>query len=123
MLNKVILMGRLVRNPELRQTQNGTAVCSFTLAVDRRAKEKVTDFINVVAWQKTAEFVSKYFAKGRMIAVIGSIQSRNYTDRDGNKRTVVEVVAEEVSFTGEPRQAAPAVPYEDLDEPDDDLPF
>lgn len=107
MLNKAILMGRLTRDPEMRTTQNGTAVCSFSIAVDRNFRnqngERQTDFINCVAWRQQAEFVSKYFTKGRMIAVVGSIQTRTYTDRDGNNRNAVEVVVDEVSFTGEPR--------------------
>ena len=108
MLNKAILMGRLTRDPEMRTTQNGTAVCTFTVAIDRSFKtqsgERQTDFINCVAWRQTAEFVSKWFTKGRMIAVVGSIQTRSYTDRDGNNRTAVEVVADEVSFTGDSRR-------------------
>lgn len=90
------------------------------MAIDRRSKEKATDFINCVAWRQTAEFVSKYFAKGRMIAVVGSIQSRNYTDRDGNNRTAVEVVVDEVSFCGDRTgdRSAPVVAVDD-----DELPF
>ena len=102
MLNKAILMGRLTRDPEMRTTQSGTAVCTFTIAIDRRFKsqngERQADFINCVAWRQQAEFVSKWFTKGRMIIVVGSIQTRSYTDRDGNNRTAVEVVADEVSF-------------------------
>lgn len=100
MLNAVIIMGRLTADPELRKTQNGTAVSSFTVAVERRFQREQTDFINVVAWKQTAEFVEKYFHKGDMIALRGSIQQRNYEDKNGNKRAAVEVVADEVSFCG-----------------------
>ena len=102
MLNKIILMGRLTRDPELRRTQSGTAVTSFSIACDRDFKsqsgEKETDFIDVVAWRTTAEFVSKYFAKGRMAVVIGRLQLRDWTDRDGNKRRAAEIVADSVYF-------------------------
>ena len=108
MLNKIIIMGRLTRDPELRRTGSGTAVTSFSLAVDRDFKsqsgEKETDFIDVVAWRQTAEFVSKYFSKGKMIIVEGSIQTRSYEDRNGNKRRAVEVVADNVQF-GESKSA------------------
>jgi len=102
MLNKIILMGRLTRDTELRRTQSGTAVTSFSIACDRDFKspsgEKETDFIDVVAWRNTAEFVSKYFAKGRMAVVEGRLQMRDWTDKDGNKRTSAEVVADNVYF-------------------------
>ena len=102
MLNKIILMGRLTRDPELRRTGSGTAVTSFSLAVDRDFKsqsgEKETDFIDVVAWRTTAEFVSKYFSKGRMAVVEGRLQIRDWTDRDGGKRRSAEVVADNVYF-------------------------
>ena len=102
MLNRIILMGRLTRDPELRRTGNGTAVTSFSLAVDRDFKtqsgEKETDFIDIVAWRNTAEFVSKYFTKGRMAVVEGRLQMRDWTDKDGNKRTSAEVVADNVYF-------------------------
>lgn len=104
MLNACILMGRLTANPELRTTQSGKIVASFSLAVDRdfqQSGEKQADFISVVAWGKTAEFIDKYFCKGRMIAVVGRIQTRTYTDKDGNKRKAVEVVVEKAGFTGE----------------------
>ena len=101
-MNKVVLLGRLVRDPETRYTQgNNTAVCSFSLAVNRRFKQEGqpdADFINVVAWAKTAEFVSKYFTKGQQVAVVGRIQTRNYDDKEGKKIFVTEVVAEEVYF-------------------------
>nr|DAQ45457.1 MAG TPA: Single strand binding protein [Caudoviricetes sp.] len=110
MLNKIFLQGRLCKNPELRNTQNGTAVASFSLAVDRDFKDKETgekkaDFINVVAWRSTAEFVSRYFTKGRMAVVEGRLQIRDYTDRDGNKRTAAEVVADNVYFGDSKRDA------------------
>ena len=103
MLNKIFIMGRLTRDPELRHTQTGTAVATFSLAVDRDFKDKstgerVTDFINVVAWRQTGEFVSRYFTKGRMAVVEGRLQMRDWTDKDGNKRTTAEVVAENVYF-------------------------
>lgn len=102
MLNKIILMGRLTRDPELRRTGSGTAVTSFSLAVDRDFKsqsgEKETDFIDIVAWRTTAEFVSKYFTKGRMAVVEGRLQLRDWTDKDGNKRRSAEVVADNVYF-------------------------
>ena len=156
MLNKSILMGRLVRDPELRHTQSGTAIASFTLAVDRDFKdkqtgEKATDFIDIVAWRQTAEFVSRYFTKGRMAVVEGRLQIRDWTDREGGKRRSAEVVADNVYF-GEskrrdggdtPRPAAPStsapahrgsyggydnVPqggsaFSELDDDDGDLPF
>jgi single-strand DNA-binding protein len=118
MLNKIILMGRLTRDPELRRTQSGTAVTSFSLAVDRDFKsqggEKETDFIDVVAWRNTAEFVSRYFTKGRMAVVEGRLQIRDWTDRDGGKRRSAEVIAENVYFGDSKREggsdysAAPA---------------
>lgn len=101
--NKVILGGRLTADPELKQTQNGTPVCSFTVAVNRRyqsknAEAQQTDFINVVTWRQTAELVSRYFRKGSSICVTGSIQTRKYQDKDGNNRVSTEVVADEVNF-------------------------
>ena len=103
MLNKIFIMGRLTRDPELRHTQTGTAVATFSLAVDRDFKDKSTgerstDFINVVAWRQTGEFVSRYFTKGRMAVVEGRLQMRDWTDKDGNKRTAAEVVADNVYF-------------------------
>ena len=103
MLNRVIIMGRLVADPELRTTPTGTPVATVRLAVDRDFKnkqtgERETDFINVVAWRQTAEFISRYFTKGRMAVVEGRLQIRPYTDRDGNKRTAAEVVAENFYF-------------------------
>ena len=104
MLNVVALMGRLVADPELRHTPNGVATCTFRIAVDRSfvraGEERKADFIDIVVWRQTAEFVCKYFHKGSMIAVNGSIQTRNYEDKNGNKRTAFEVVAEGVHFAG-----------------------
>lgn len=113
MLNACVLMGRLTADPELRTTQSGKSVASFSLAVDRDFQqdgEKQADFISVVAWGKTAEFIDKYFCKGRMIAVVGRIQTRTYTDKDGNKRKATEVVADKVSFTGEKADTAAQEP-------------
>ena len=102
MLNKIFIMGRLTRDPELRHTQSGTAVASFSLAVDRDFKEqdgsRATDFIDCVAWRSSAEFVDKYFSKGRMAVVEGRLQIRDWTDKDGNKRRSAEVVADNVYF-------------------------
>ena len=101
-MNKAILVGRLTRDPELKSTANGTNVCSFSVAVNRRYKNAEgnydADFINCTAWRQTAEFVSKYFTKGRMIGVVGSIQTRNYDDKDGKKVYVTEVAVDEVHF-------------------------
>ena len=103
-MNQVVLMGRLTRDPELRRTQSGTAVTSFTIAVDRGFKdsdgERKTDFIDCVAWKGTGEFISKYFTKGQMMVVTGSLQIRDWTDKDGNKRRSVEVLVNRAYFTG-----------------------
>ena len=122
MLNRIILMGRLTRDPELRRTSSGTAVTSFSLAVDRDFKsqsgEKETDFIDIVAWRNTAEFVSKYFTKGRMAVVEGRLQIHDWKDKDGNNRHSAEVVADNIYF-GDSRKdtAAPAEPLpEELEE-------
>lgn len=135
MLNKIIIMGRLTRDPELRRTGNGTAVTSFTLAVDRDFKsqsgEKETDFIDVVAWRTTAEFVSKYFTKGRMAVVEGRLQLRDWTDKDGGKRRSAEVIANSVYFGDSRRDDTPSagtpadVSADDFREIEDDgeLPF
>ena len=108
MLNKVILMGRITRDPELKYTQSNTAVCSFSVAIDRRfvrqGEERQTDFINVVAWRQQAEFVAKYFTKGRMINVVGSLQTRSWDDQNGQKRYATEVIADEINFCGDSRQ-------------------
>ena len=152
-MNQVVLMGRMTRDPELRHTQTGTPVASFTLAVDRGfapkdGGERQTDFIDIVAWRGTAEFVSKYFVKGQLTAVTGKLQIRDWTDKDGNKRRSAEVVADNVYFTGDKRGGGdgstgayrPAEPRRDnysdgysspvqssgfaeLDDDDGDLPF
>jgi len=105
MLNTAIIMGRLTAEPELKSTGAGVAVCSFTVAVDRRFKgqneERQTDFIRCVAWRNSAEFLARYFHKGSMVAVTGAIQVRQYEDKSGNKREAVEVVADQINFTGE----------------------
>lgn len=118
MLNKCFFMGRLTRDPELRHTQSGTAVASFSIAVDRDFKdkttgEKATDFIDVVAWRNTAEFVSRFFTKGSMAVVEGRLQLRDWTDKDGNKRRSAEVIADSVYFGGSRKDggAAPAKQY------------
>ncbi len=105
MLNVVALLGRLTADPELRTTQSGLSVCRFRVAVDRNITNadgsRQVDFIDCVAWRQTAEFVSRYFSKGKMIGIAGAIQTRNYEDRNGNKRTAVEVLANNVSFAGD----------------------
>lgn len=103
MLNHIVLMGRLTRDPELRRTGTGVAVATFSIAVDRdfansATGERETDFIDIVAWRSTAEFVSKYFAKGRMAVVSGRLQIRNWNDKEGNKRRSAEVIADNVYF-------------------------
>ena len=112
MLNQTVLMGRLVRDPELRRTQSGVPVATFRIAVDRdygnrETGEREADFLDVVAWRQTAEFVKKYFSKGSMAAVTGRLQSRSWTDNQGNKRYTVEVVAQSVYF-GEPKRETSA---------------
>jgi single-strand DNA-binding protein len=137
-LNKVILIGNLTADPELKTTQNGVSVASFSIAVGRRKvkdQEPQTDFINIVAWRNTAEFICNYFQKGKAILIVGSIQTRNWTDQEGQKRYVTEVVAEEAQFVekkgeGAAPGAAPApygaspkdVAFEEMST-DDDLPF
>lgn len=147
MLNNAVIMGRLVADPELRTTGSGISVTSFTVAVDRRfvrqGEERQADFIDIIAWRQTAEFVSKYFRKGSMIAVQGSIQTRMYEDKNGNKRKAVEIVADNASFCGSKAESGtgsygrndsmapvqPAPSYSTADEgdfkeiPEDDLPF
>ena len=127
MLNRIILAGRLVSDPELRHTQTGTVVASFALAVDRDFKsrdsgERNADFIPVVAWRYVGEFVSRYFTKGQMAVVEGRLQMRDWTDKDGNKRRSAEVVAENVYFGGSKREAAAPV-FQPLDDTDSALPF
>ena len=115
--NKVILIGNITKDLELKQTPTGVSVCSFDIAVNRKLNREVTDFISIVTWRQQAEFVSKYFKKGQAILVCGELQTRSYADKQGNKRTAVEVVADEVSFVGnkesatESKSEAPAQPY------------
>ncbi len=132
MLNKIFVMGRLTKNPELRRTGSGTPVASFTLAVDRDFKsqggEKETDFIDIVAWRSTAEFVSKFFSKGRMAVVEGRLQIRDWTDKDGNKRKNAEIVADNVYFGDSKRDGQQDKPvaqqeFNEIEEEADDLPF
>lgn len=150
MLNHIVLMGRLTRDPEVRRTPNGISVTSFTLAVDRdfgsRDGDKQTDFIDIVAWRNTADFVGKYFSKGRMAVVSGRLQLRDWTDKDGGKRRSAEVVADNVYFadskkdrdSGGDYYSAPTGGYSsdsgystpvtgsnfaELDDDDGDLPF
>lgn len=135
MLNRVIIAGRMTKDPELRRTGSGTAVTSFTLAVDRDFKdqngEKATDFIDVVVWRNTAEFVSKYFSKGRVAIVDGRLQIRDWTDKDGGKRRNAEVLAENVYF-GDSKQertqsavlpSEQAVEFAPIEEEDGELPY
>ncbi len=146
MVNCAVIMGRLVADPELRTTGSGISVTSFTVAIDRRyartGEERQTDFIDVIAWRQNAEFISKYFRKGSMIAIQGSIQTRTYEDKSGNKRKAVEIVVDNASFCGSKNEtgtasradsfapmAQPAPSYSTADEgdfkeiPEDDLPF
>lgn len=137
-LNKAILGGRLTSDVELKQTQSGVSVCSFTIAVNRKVKqgeEQKADFINCQAWRQTAEFIAKYFRKGSSICITGSIQTRNWTDQNGNKRYATEVVVDEANFVdskSEGEQVAPSIPayttttpmpnFEEVKD-DADLPF
>ena len=144
MYNRAVLMGRICNDLTLKQTPNGTAVLQFRLAVDRsyqaKGEERKTDFFNIVAWRNTAEFISKYFSKGRMIIVDGELQTRQYEDKNGSTQTVVELIVDNASFTGEPKGGAsssaqytssapaPAVPEQSAEaagtvETDDDYPF
>lgn len=145
MLNIAVIMGRLTAAPELKTTNSGISVCSFSVAVDRNYSraggERQTDFINCVAWRQTAEFISKYFTKGSMIAINGSIQQRSYTDRDGNKRNAFEIIVDNANFCGSKaesgttsgfggNQEAPASfsnidtgDFEEISMSDDDVPF
>lgn len=136
-MNKAILVGRLTADPELKSTPTGLNVCSFTIAVDRRfakeGEERKADFINCVAWRQTAEFISKYFSKGRMLGLIGSIQTRTWTDNEGKNRYATEVLVEEAYFTeskgnGGSGVSEPAAKVSESDfmpttVSDDDLPF
>lgn len=130
MLNKVVMMGRLTKNPELRRTGSGVAVTSFTIAVDRdfaekQSGQKETDFVDCVAWRQTGEFVDKYFSKGKMAVVVGRLQFRSWNDKDGNKRKSAEVIVENVYF-GDSKTDSNTEPANDfamLTEPDVGLPF
>ena len=148
-MNQIIIMGRMTRDPELRHTPNGVSVASFTLAVDRGftpkdGGERQTDFIDVVAWRNSAEFVSRYFTKGQMAAVVGRLQIRDWTDKEGNKRRSAEVIADNIHFTESKKSresgyssngigdskddlsyASPVAPsdFSEIDMDDGDLPF
>lgn len=133
MINCVIIMGRLTSDPELRTTGNGISVTSFCVAVARSyvkpGEERQADFINVVAWRQTADFICKYFTKGSMIAINGELQSRRFEDKNGNKRVAIEIVASNASFCGEKKKddaspaAAPTEEFMELLIDDDGLPF
>lgn len=133
MINTVALIGRLTYEPELKSTPQGISVIRFQVAVDRnyqaKGQERQTDFIDCVAWRQSAEFISRYFHKGSMIAIEGSIQTENYTDKDGNKRKSVEVVANNVSFCGSKENGVQGVTedntadFEEIIDTDGDLPF
>lgn len=126
MLNKVILMGRFTRDPELRSTPTGVSTCGFSLAVDRNfvreGEERKADFINCIAWRQTAEFISKYFHKGNMVALEGSIQTRSWDD-NGSKRYATEVIVSQVYFAESKKDGASSVPEFSPMGADDDLPF
>lgn len=125
MYNRAILVGRLTADPELKQTPSGTSVCSFTLAVGRKFQkngEREADFLDIVAWRGTAEFVCKHFRKGQKIGVEGSIQARSYTDREGTKRRAWEVVADGVFFVESKRTGQGDADFTPIEAPDD-LPF
>lgn len=129
MLNHIVIMGRLTRDPELRQTGSGVSVANFSVAVDRdfsKGEEKETDFIDCVAWRHTGEFVSKYFTRGSLIVVSGRLQVRSYTDKDGKNRRAAEIVADNCYFGGNKTanaDAAPANDYAMLNDDDAQLPF
>lgn len=132
MLNNIVIMGRLTKSPELRRTESGIAVTSFTIACERdyapQGGEKETDFIDVVCWRSTAEFVEKYFTKGRMAVVTGRLQIRGWTDKEGNKRRSAEILADHIYFGDSKRDGDSRAPKSDFteipsDEEDEDLPF
>ena len=139
MFNLVVLTGRLTADPELKTTPNGVSVTTFSIAVSRRyraGEETQADFINIVAWRQTAEFITKYFSKGSMIGIEGSIQTRRYTDKEGKNRTAFEVVANNAQFVESKRDSAPAAgeapasfnnlsgnEFTEVADTDDDLPF
>lgn len=121
MYNKTILIGRIVADPELKSTPNGDSVCSFRIAVNRQYNREKADFITIVAWKKAAEFVCNYFVKGSLIGVDGSIQTRDYTDKEGNKRNAFEVVADRLFFVESKNNNKEQEDYIPAD--DDDMPF
>lgn len=131
-MNQCQLLGRLARDPEMKNTPQGTPVVSFTLAVDRRFNREKADYINIVTWRQTAEFISKYFHKGQRIAIVGSIQTRSWEDRDGNKRYATEVLADSVYFADAKRDSeagsyaeSAMIPegFHEVDVDDEDIPF
>lgn len=119
-MNSVILMGRLTADPELKQTNSGKSVTSFTVAVDRQGKEKATDWINCVAWEKTAELICKYFQKGKPIIVQGSLQTRTYEDKSGGKQKVTEVLVRNIDFVLTDKTEKQQSPYKAADVTNDD---
>ena len=131
MLNNIVIMGRLTRDPELRRTSSGVAVASFTLACERdfaaQGADKETDFVDIVAWRSTAEFVSKYFTEGRMAVVSGRLQIRNWQDKEGNKRRSAEILADHIYFgEGKKDRAETSEPqggFSEITGDDSDLPF
>lgn len=127
MLNKAILMGRLTRDPEMRHTQSNTAVASFSLAIDRDRKssdgERQTDFIDCVAWGRQAEFLNQWFKKGMMAIVVGRVQSRNWEDKNGNKRVSIEINVDEVSFGETKKSREQNDGFAELDDDDGEVPF
>ena len=130
MINSVVIMGRLTKDAEERKTNSGKTVCGFCVALDDRFDKEKTHFVDVIAWNKTAEFICKYFHKGSMIAVQGRLTTRTWEDKNGTKHKAVEIVADEVSFCGDkksdtshPADVAPPADEDYRDIPDDDLPF
>ena len=124
-LNKVILGGRITADPELKKTDSGIAVCSFSMAINRKNKdgEQQTDFVNCVAWRKTAEFVAQYFKKGSCICIVGSIQTRTWTDNDNNKRYATEIISDEAYFVDSKGSNTASTPKLEEIKPDEDIPF
>ena len=124
-LNKVILGGRITADPELKKTDSGIAVCSFSMAINRKNKdgEQQTDFVNCVAWRKTAEFIAQYFKKGSCICIVGSIQTRTWTDNDNNKRYATEIISDEAYFVDSKGSNTPPTPKLEEVKPDEDIPF
>ena len=118
-ISRTVILGRITKDLELKQTPNGVSVLAFTVAVDRNSKDKQTDFISCVAWKQTAEFIAKFFGKGRMIAVEGGLRSRTYDDKNGVKHYVTEVYVDNASFTGESKQRAHTNPEDSIGDPND----